>query len=62
LRRDRTPDDPLVRAKRRFHGLNQWPGGLPGFRETALAYMRRPAPPSHGVQSAGVDVAEADLL
>jgi isopenicillin N synthase-like dioxygenase len=40
LRRDRTPDDPLVRAQRRFHGLNQWPGGLPGFRETALAYMQ----------------------
>jgi isopenicillin N synthase-like dioxygenase len=40
LRRDRQPDDPLVLAKRRFHGLNQWPAGLPGFRETALAYMQ----------------------
>jgi len=40
LRRERTPDDPLVRAGRRFHGLNQWPAGLPGFRETALAYMQ----------------------
>src|SRR5262245_26089111 len=40
LRRDRVPDDPLVLAGRRFHGLNQWPANLPGFRETALAYMR----------------------
>ena len=40
LRRDRKPDDPLVLAKRRFHGLNQWPAELPGFRETALAYMQ----------------------
>src|SRR5262249_6905422 len=40
LRRDRAPDDPLVLAKRRFHGLNQWPAKLPGFRETAIAYMQ----------------------
>jgi isopenicillin N synthase-like dioxygenase len=40
LRRERTPDDPAVTANRRFHGLNQWPDGLPGFRETALDYMR----------------------
>src|SRR5262245_34746092 len=40
LRRERTPDDPVVLARRRFHGLNQWPAALPGFRETALAYMR----------------------
>src|SRR5262245_36424740 len=40
LRRDREADDPRVLAKRRFHGLNQWPAALPGFRETALAYMR----------------------
>ena len=40
LRREREPHDPLVLAKRRFHGLNQWPAQLPGFRETALAYMR----------------------
>ena len=40
LRRERAPDDPLVRAKRLFHGLNQWPQELPGFRETALAYMQ----------------------
>lgn len=39
LRRERKPDDPLVLANRRFHGLNQWPADLPGFRDTALAYM-----------------------
>src|SRR5262249_15601702 len=38
-RRERAPHDPLVLAKRRFHGLNQWPANLPGFRETVLAYM-----------------------
>jgi isopenicillin N synthase-like dioxygenase len=40
LRRERTPDDPKVIAKKRFHGLNQWPADLPGFRETTLEYMR----------------------
>jgi isopenicillin N synthase-like dioxygenase len=40
LRGERTPNDPLVLANRRFHGLNQWPDELPGFRETALEYMR----------------------
>ena len=40
LRRERTPGDPAVIANRRFHGLNQWPNDLPGFRETALEYMR----------------------
>jgi isopenicillin N synthase-like dioxygenase len=40
LRRERTPEDPAVIANRRFHGLNQWPNDLPGFRETALEYMR----------------------
>ena len=39
LRRERTPDDPDVIANKRFRGLNQWPAGLPGFRDTALAYM-----------------------
>lgn len=38
-RRERTPDHPDVIARRRFRGLNQWPAGMPGFRETALAYM-----------------------
>jgi isopenicillin N synthase-like dioxygenase len=41
LRRERTPDDPAVIANRRFHGLNQWPDDLPGFRATTLEYMRR---------------------
>jgi len=40
LRRERTPDDPAVIANKRFHGLNQWPADLPGFRETTLEYMR----------------------
>lgn len=39
LRRERGPDDPDVIAGRRFRGLNQWPADLPGFRDTALAYM-----------------------
>src|SRR5262245_20070208 len=38
-RRERRADDPLVLANRRFHAMNRWPEGLPGFRETALAYM-----------------------
>ena len=40
LRRERTPDDPAVVANRRFHGLNQWPDDLPGFRATTLEYMQ----------------------
>ena len=40
LRRERAPDDPAVIANKRFHGLNQWPADLPGFRETTLEYMR----------------------
>jgi isopenicillin N synthase-like dioxygenase len=38
IKRERGPDDPLVRAKRRFAGPNQWPADLPGFRDTVLAY------------------------
>jgi isopenicillin N synthase-like dioxygenase len=38
IKRERGPDDPLVRAGRRFAGPNQWPADLPGFRETVLAY------------------------
>jgi isopenicillin N synthase-like dioxygenase len=38
VKRDRTPDDPAVRAGQRFKGLNQWPKDLPGFRETIVAY------------------------
>jgi isopenicillin N synthase-like dioxygenase len=38
IKRERGPDDPLVRAGRRFAGPNQWPENLPGFRETVLSY------------------------
>ena len=38
IKRERTPDDPLVRAGRRFAGPNRWPDDLPGFRESVLAY------------------------
>jgi len=38
IKRERGPDDPLVRAGRRFAGPNQWPAALPGFREKVLAY------------------------
>jgi isopenicillin N synthase-like dioxygenase len=38
VKRERGPDDPLVRAGRRFAGPNQWPPDMPGFRETVLAY------------------------
>src|SRR5712664_346908 len=38
VKRERGPDDRLVRAKRRFAGPNQWPANLPGFREAVLAY------------------------
>jgi len=37
-KRERGPDDPLVRAGRRFAGPNRWPEDLPGFRDTVLAY------------------------
>ena len=40
LRRERRADDPHVVANRRFHAMNRWPDAVPGFRETALAYMR----------------------
>jgi isopenicillin N synthase-like dioxygenase len=38
VKRERGPDDPLVRARRRFAGPNQWPADLPSFREGVLAY------------------------
>ncbi len=38
LMRERTPDDPKVVAGVRFSGLNQWPEGVPGLRETFLEY------------------------
>jgi isopenicillin N synthase-like dioxygenase len=37
-KRERTPDDPLVIARRRFAGPNRWPEDLSGFRDTVLAY------------------------
>jgi len=37
-KRERPPDDPLLRSGRRFAGPNRWPEDLPGFRETVLAY------------------------
>lgn len=32
-------DDPDVLAGKPLHGRNLWPAGMPGFRETVLAYM-----------------------
>jgi isopenicillin N synthase-like dioxygenase len=40
IRRERTPDDPDVVSGKRWRGLNQWPAGLPGFRDTMLRYFR----------------------
>jgi len=40
VKRDRTPDDPDVIARRPFRGLNQWPRELPGFREAVVAYQQ----------------------
>ena len=39
VRRERCPDDPMLRAGRRFAGPNRWPDDLPGFRETLLDYI-----------------------
>jgi isopenicillin N synthase-like dioxygenase len=39
LRRERGPDDPMLRAGRRFAGPNRWPDNLPGFRDTVLEYL-----------------------
>ena len=41
VRRERAPDDPMLRADRRFAGPNVWPDDLPGFRDTVLAYIDR---------------------
>lgn len=38
VKRERALDDPLRRAGRRFAGPNEWPEGLPGFKQTVLAY------------------------
>jgi isopenicillin N synthase-like dioxygenase len=39
VKRERRPDDPLLRSGRRFVGPNCWPDNLPGFRETVLDYI-----------------------
>ena len=36
--RDLAPDHPDVVADRRFRSANRWPAGLPGFRESVVAY------------------------
>ena len=38
VKRELAADHPDVLSNRRFRGLNRWPDGLPGFRETVLAY------------------------
>ena len=40
-KRERAADDPMILANRRFGGRNEWPAGLPGFRETVLEYTER---------------------
>lgn len=37
--RNRTADDPKVRANVRHRGLNQWPESLPEFKKTLFAYQ-----------------------
>lgn len=39
--RERSADDPEVRAGKPFRDLNRWPDNLPGFRDAALAYYNR---------------------
>lgn len=38
IKRELPPDHPDIRSDKRFRGANQWPAGLPGFRETAIEY------------------------
>ncbi|HXZ01164.1 MAG TPA: 2-oxoglutarate and iron-dependent oxygenase domain-containing protein [Stellaceae bacterium] len=37
---DRGPDHPDVIAGKPLRGRNQWPAGLPGFREDIMAYLK----------------------
>ncbi|MEQ9640754.1 MAG: 2-oxoglutarate and iron-dependent oxygenase domain-containing protein [Alphaproteobacteria bacterium] len=39
MKRERAPDDPDVVNDVPMRGLNQWPDGLPGFRETLIGYF-----------------------
>jgi isopenicillin N synthase-like dioxygenase len=39
-KRERGPDDPLLRSGRRFVGPNRWPADLPAFRERVLEYIQ----------------------
>ena len=39
VKNELSPDHPDVVARKPFKGLNQWPDGLPGFRETVLEYV-----------------------
>jgi isopenicillin N synthase-like dioxygenase len=43
IKRERAPDDPLLRSGRRFVGPNVWPAEteLPGFRAAVLNYVER---------------------
>jgi isopenicillin N synthase-like dioxygenase len=36
--RELGPDDPDVRSGKPLHGTNQWPAGVPGFRDAVLRY------------------------
>ncbi len=38
VKRDLAPDHPDVVSGKRFRGANQWPDGVPGFRETIVDY------------------------
>lgn len=38
IKRERSPDDPMFKANRRFAGPNEWPADLPGFKQALLEY------------------------